>query len=74
MFLFLRFGGSCHFVLFILSFSVQTFIQFIHPVAGVSLHFLRCSLLSGKNLPGVPSRDLNSGLPYKQAGGWCTIN
>jgi hypothetical protein len=42
-----------------------TFLQYIHPssFAEVSLHLLIAGQLSGKNLPGVPSRESNSGLP-----------
>ncbi len=45
-----------------------TFIQNIHPspFAEDPLHLLIAGQLSGKNLPGVPSQDLNSGLPYSK--------
>ncbi len=36
-----------------------TFIQYIHPLSFAGQ-------LSGKNLPGVPSRELTSGLPYSK--------
>jgi hypothetical protein len=42
------------------------FIQYIHPspFAEVPLYLLIAGQLSGKNLPGVPSREANSDLPY----------
>jgi hypothetical protein len=45
-----------------------TFIQNIHPspFAEDPLHLLIAGQLSGKNLPGVLSQDLNSGLPYSK--------
>ena len=45
-----------------------TFIQYIYPspFAEASLHFFIACMLSGKDLPVVPSRDLNSGLPYSK--------
>jgi hypothetical protein len=44
------------------------FIYYIHPssFAEVPLHFLIAGQLSGKNLPGVPSRESKSGLPYSK--------
>jgi hypothetical protein len=46
-----------------------TFIQYIHPspFAEVPLHLLIAGLLSGKNLPWVPSPELNSRLPYSKS-------
>jgi hypothetical protein len=43
-----------------------TFIQYIYasPFAEASLHFLIAGMLSGKDLPVVPSRESNSNLPY----------
>jgi hypothetical protein len=71
-----RFGGMMPLFLFyffeilqnIQSIHSITFIQYIHPspFAEVPLHFLIASQLSGKNLPGVPSRESNSGLPYSK--------
>ena len=59
--------------LFILIFSstyIQsiTFIQYIHrsPFAEVPLHLLNAGQLSWINLPGVPSWESNSGLPYSK--------
>jgi hypothetical protein len=45
-----------------------TFILYIHPspFAEVSHHLLIAGRLSGKNLPGVPSRQSNSGLTYSK--------
>jgi hypothetical protein len=45
-----------------------TFIHYIYPspFAEASLHFLIACKLSGKNLPVVPSRESNSGLPYSK--------
>jgi hypothetical protein len=45
-----------------------TFIQYIYPLpfAEVSLHLLIACKLSEKNLPGVSSRESNSGLPYSK--------
>jgi hypothetical protein len=42
------------------------FIQYIRPssFAVVPLHLLIAGQLGWKNLPGVPSRETNSGLPY----------
>jgi hypothetical protein len=58
------------FFLFILSFSyiqnhIHTVQSFISIRRGLS-PFLHCLLLRGKLLPGVPSWDLNSGLPYSR--------
>jgi hypothetical protein len=51
--------------LFILSLSVHTFIvafiQYNHPFSSISSIFFIASSLIVRNLPGVPSRDLNSG-------------
>jgi hypothetical protein len=44
---------------------IHTMIQYIRPSPFASISSLHlCSV--GKNLPGVPSRDLNSGLPYSR--------
>jgi hypothetical protein len=50
-------------ILYILTF-IQS--QFIHPspFAEASLHFFIACMLSGEDLPVVPSRESNSGLPY----------
>ncbi len=60
--------------LFILPASVSYIYNHIHTVhSSISIRrslspFLHCLLLGGKNLPGVPRCDSNSGLPYnKQA-------
>jgi hypothetical protein len=47
---------------------IHTFIQYIYPspFAEASLHFFIASMLSGKHLPVVPSRESNSGLPYSK--------
>jgi hypothetical protein len=49
---------------------MHTFIQlqFIHPspVAEASLHFFIACMLSGEDLPVVPSQESNSGLPYSK--------
>ncbi len=49
-------------------FEILLCIQYIHPspLAVVPLHLLIADQLSGKNLPGVPSRVSNSGLPYSK--------
>jgi hypothetical protein len=66
----LRFDGTMPLFLFIFIFlhNIHTFIQsqYIHPspFAEASLHFLIACMLSGDNLPVVPSRESNSGLPY----------
>ncbi len=56
--------------LFILKWYINsiTFMQYIHPssFAEVSLHLHIACHLSGKKLPGVPSRESNSGLPYSK--------
>ncbi len=66
-----RFGGMMPLFLFILIlYSTYihsiTFIQYIRPssFAVVPLHLLIAGQLGWKNLPGVPSRETNSGLPY----------
>ncbi len=45
-----------------------TFMQYNYPspFAGVSVHLLIACKLSGRNLPVVPSRESNSGLPYSK--------
>jgi hypothetical protein len=45
-----------------------TFMQYIYPspFAEASLHFFIACLLSGDDLPVVPSRESNSGLPYSK--------
>ncbi len=45
-----------------------TFILYIYPspFAEAFLRFLIAGMLSGKHLPVVPSRELNSGLPYSK--------
>jgi hypothetical protein len=50
------------------SITFINFIQFIYPspLAEASLHLLIAWKLSRKNLPVVPSRELNSGLPYSK--------
>jgi hypothetical protein len=49
---------------------IHTFIQsqFIHPspFAEASLHFFIAFMLSGEDLPVVPSRESNPGLPYSK--------
>jgi hypothetical protein len=49
---------------------IHTFIQsqIIHtsPFAKASLHFFIACMLSGEDLPVVPSRESNSGLPYSK--------
>ncbi len=58
------------FCLFSYFFNIHTFIQsqYIHPLpfAEASLHFFIACMLSGDNLPVVPSRESNSGLPYSK--------
>jgi hypothetical protein len=64
-----RFGGSCHsFYLFCLFHTfIITVIQYIHSYAFAEAYFLSLPYsLRGKNLPVVPSRHLNSGLPYRR--------
>ncbi len=49
-----------------------SYIQYIHTslhpwaVAEAPLHFFIAKQLSGRHLPGVPSRDSNSGPPYSE--------
>jgi hypothetical protein len=45
-----------------------TLFQYIYPspFTEVSLHLPIACKLSGKNLPAVPSRESNSGLPYSK--------
>ncbi len=45
-----------------------TFVQYIYPspFAEASLHFFIACTLSGDDLPVVPSRESNSGLPYSK--------
>jgi hypothetical protein len=56
--------------IFIFFYYIQTFIQsqYIHPsaFAEASLHILIACLLSGEDLPVMPSRESNSGLPYSK--------
>jgi hypothetical protein len=54
------------FYLFQLHTFIIPFIQSIYPspFAKASLHFFIACCSEGKNLPGVPSRDSNSDLPY----------
>ncbi len=67
-----RFGGTLPPFLLNLIFSSTyfhsiTFIQYVHqsPFAEVPLHLNIAGQLSGKNLPGVPSWESSSGLPYR---------
>jgi hypothetical protein len=67
---FLKFGGSCHsFFIYFVFFSyihnhMHTVYIHSYPFAEASLlFFIAFVSLRGKNFPGVPSRDLNSGLP-----------
>jgi hypothetical protein len=58
-------------ILFIFIFLyIHTFIQsqFIRPspFAEASLHFFIACMLSGEDLPVVPSRESNPGLPYSK--------
>jgi hypothetical protein len=56
--------------LFLFIFEILQSIQYIHPspFAVVPLHLLIliADQLTGKNLPGVPSRVSNSGLPHSK--------
>ncbi len=67
--------AGCHsFCLFFIFYNTHTyihsitFIQHIYPssFAGASLHFIIACKLSETNLPVVPSRESNSGLPYSK--------
>ncbi len=63
--------AGCHsFCLFFIFLYIHTFIQsqFIHPspFAEASLHFFIACMLSGEDLPVVPSRESNPGLPYSK--------
>jgi hypothetical protein len=67
--------AGCHsFCLLFIFYNIHTyihsitFIQYIYPspFAEASLHFFIACLLSGKDLPVVPSRESNSGLPYSK--------
>jgi hypothetical protein len=64
-----RFGRRCHsFYLFCLIQShtfITTFVLHSHYIRRDLSPFIALSL-SGKNLPGVPSREFNSGLPYSR--------
>ncbi len=63
--------GGCHtFYLFCLfqymhseSQTYNDTVHYSHPFAEASLHFLIAFVLLEINLHGVPSRDMNSGLP-----------
>jgi hypothetical protein len=67
-------AGGHSFCLFFVFYNIHTFIHRItfilyiypSPFAGASLHFFIACELSGKNLPVVPSRESNSGLPYSK--------
>ncbi len=56
------------FHIFITYIHTITFIHYIYPspFAEASLHFFIASMLSGRHLPVVPSRESNSGLPYSK--------
>ena len=68
--------AGCHSFLFIFQILSHTyihihsiiFVQYIYPsaFAEASLHFLIACMLSGEDLPVVPSRESNSGLPYSK--------
>ncbi len=58
------FGGISHTFCLFSTFFLTTH-SFIHPFAEGPLLFAHCSPLS-EGLPGVPSRDSNSGLPYSK--------
>jgi hypothetical protein len=62
------FLAACHsFCMFIFLFTIRTFIQtFIHYIRRGPSPYLHSCGLSGRNLPGVPSRDLNSGQAYSK--------
>ncbi len=65
--------AGCHsFCLFFIFYSIYTFIQShsYNTFAEASLHFLIACKLSGKNLPVVPSRESNSGLPSSKPTRW----
>jgi hypothetical protein len=62
---------ACHsFCLYFILYNIHTYIHSnsynTSPFAEASLHFLIACMLSGKHLPGVPSRESNSGLPYSK--------
>ncbi len=66
---FLRFGGSCHSFYLCCLFHLHTGtfkVTFFHLSPFASLNFLHFLSLRGKNLPGVPSLDLNSGRSYSR--------
>ncbi len=70
-FFFQRFGGKCHSFYFFLSVSyIHNHINTAHSLIsirrGLSPFSSLLVSLRGKNLPGVPSRDLNSGLHYSR--------
>jgi hypothetical protein len=55
------------FVYFYFSVTIRTCIQsFSHNIRWGPSPYLHSCRLSGRNLPGVPSRDSNSGLPYSK--------
>ncbi len=71
IFIFLRFGDRLPLFLFIFHIFITyihsfNHIQYIYPspFAVVFFHILIACKLRGKNLPGVPSWESNSGLPY----------
>ncbi len=71
--IFLRFSSCCHsfylFYLFQLHTFIITFIQYIYDlsIGYPSIHqFHHCLFAQRENLPGVPSRDSNSGMPYSR--------
>jgi hypothetical protein len=45
---------------------IQYIHTFLHPFAEAPLHSLIAEKLSGRHLPGVPSRDSKSGPPYSE--------
>ena len=71
--------AGCHsFCLFFIFLYIHRFIQsqFIHPspFAEASLHFFIACMLSGEDLPVVPSREPNSGLPYSKPTRYIILN
>jgi hypothetical protein len=59
------------FLFIFIFYDIHTFIQsqhiYLSPFAVAFLPFLVACMLSGENFPVVPSRELNSGLPYSKS-------
>ncbi len=63
---FYRCGGLMPLLLCIFIILLQYIQSFTHNIRWGPSPYLNSCRLSGRNLPGVPSRDSNSGLPYSK--------